>query len=72
MYTIGNEAMANEVLVFNRNSDGTLMEAGSYATGGQGTGGGLGNQGALVLSDNKLFMFAVNPGSDNFSFFYIR
>jgi 6-phosphogluconolactonase (cycloisomerase 2 family) len=72
LYTIGNEVQSNEVLVFNRNSDGTLIEAGRYATGGQGTGGGLGNQGALALSDNKLFLFTVNPGSDDFSFFYIR
>lgn len=72
VYTISNEVAANRILVFNRNSDGTLTEAGSYHTGGTGTGGGLGNQGALVLSDNKIFLFAVNPGSNEISFFYIR
>lgn len=72
VYTIGNEVLSNEILVYNRSSDGTLIEAGRYATGGYGTGEGLGNQGALALSDNKLFLFAVNPGSDDFSFFYIR
>lgn len=72
VYSISNETSANRVLVFNRNSDGTLTEAGSYHTGGTGTGEGLGNQGALTLSDNKIFLFAVNPGSNEISFFYIR
>ncbi|NND35008.1 MAG: beta-propeller fold lactonase family protein [Saprospiraceae bacterium] len=72
VYSISNEVSANRVLVYNRNSDGTLTEAGSYHTGGTGTGGGLGNQGALALSDSRIFLFAVNPGSNEISFFYIR
>ena len=72
LYTISNEVAGNRILVFNRASDGTLSEAGSYETGGTGTGEGLGNQGALALSENKIFLFAVSPGSDEISFSYIR
>lgn len=72
VYTISNEMSGNRVLVYNRNSDGTLTSAGSYHTGGNGTGEGLGNQGALALSENKLFLFTINPGSDEICYFFIR
>ena len=40
------------------------------ATGGTGTGGGLGNQGALSLDGRRLFV--VNPGSDSISSFRVK
>lgn len=69
VYVMNNDAAANAVLVFDRAADGTLTETGSYLTGGLGTGGGLGSQGALVLSDNGRYLFAVNAGSNEISVF---
>ncbi len=69
VYVMNNDADANAILVFDRAADGTLSEAGSYLTDGLGTGGGLGSQGALVLSDNGRWLFAVNAGSDEISVF---
>jgi 6-phosphogluconolactonase len=77
VYVSTNESAGNAVLVFNRSADGTLTPAASFSTGGLGTGGrepdfGLGNAGALALSEDKHFLFAVNPGSDDISVFAVR
>lgn len=72
VYTLSNEASGNEVIAFDRKKDGTITESGRYATGGLGTGGGLGNQGALALSKTGRFLYAVNAGSNDFSVFYIK
>ncbi len=72
VYTMSNEVAANEVIAFNRNSDGTLYEAGRYPTGGTGTGGGLGNQGALAISSGGKFLYVVNPGSNELSHLLIK
>lgn len=69
VYVMNNDATANAILVFDRAADGTLAEAGSYLTGGAGTGGGLGSQGAVALSDNGRYLFAVNAGSNEISVF---
>ncbi|MEJ2196615.1 MAG: hypothetical protein P8X73_17415, partial [Ignavibacteriaceae bacterium] len=65
VYTLSNSAAGNEVILFTRNGQGYLSPAGSYSTGGLGTGSGLGSQGAVVLSGK--FLFAVNAGSDEVS-----
>jgi 6-phosphogluconolactonase (cycloisomerase 2 family) len=49
-----------------------LSPAGSVATGGNGTGGGLGNQGALALTKGGRFLYVVNAGSDSISTFSVR
>lgn len=72
VYTLSNNPGQNEVLVFERFSNGRMQPAGSYPTGGAGTGGGLGNQGALALSDNQRYLFAVNAGSNDLSVFRIE
>jgi 6-phosphogluconolactonase (cycloisomerase 2 family) len=72
VFTLSNDASANEVLVFDRASDGTLVAHGSFATGGTGTGAGLGSQGALVLTDNGRRLLAVNAGSNSVSLFAVR
>jgi len=76
VYVSTNESNGNAVLVFNRSADGRLKSAGSFSTGGMGTGGrepdfGLGNAGALALSEDKHFLFAVNPGSNDISVFVV-
>ena len=67
VYTLTNAAAGNAVVVFNRASDGTLTPSGTVPTGGLGTGAGLGSQGALVLSNNGRWLFAVNAGSNDVS-----
>ena len=44
---------------------------GAVSTGGAGTGGGLGNQGAVFLSQNEKWLLAVNAGSDSISAFAV-
>jgi 6-phosphogluconolactonase len=72
VYTMSNASGGNEILVFDRAADGSLSFAGSHATGGLGTGSGLGNQGGLVLSRNGGLLFAVNAGSDEISSFRVE
>jgi 6-phosphogluconolactonase (cycloisomerase 2 family) len=69
VYVMSNSPGGNAILVFDRAADGALTPAGSYATGGLGTGGGLGSQGSVVVSDNGRWVFAVNAGSDSVSAF---
>lgn len=72
IYTLSNNATSNEVLAFQRHGNGKLKPAGHFATGGTGTGAGLGNQGALALSDNERYLFAVNPGSNDVTVFRVN
>lgn len=72
VYIASNATSGNDVLVFNRMSDGSLSAAGAYPTGGTGSGGGLGNQGGVVLSSNGRYLLAVNAGSHDVSVFRIR
>jgi 6-phosphogluconolactonase len=70
VYTLTNAAGGNAVQAFERAGDGSLMPNGEFATGGNGSGGGLGNQSGLVLDRKRLF--AVNAGSDSISAFKVR
>ncbi len=69
VFAMTNAVNGNEVVVFNRMSDGSLDGRKAFATGGTGTGGGLGNQGALALSHSGQWLLAVNPGSNTVSVF---
>ncbi len=70
IYTSTNAAAGNAVLAFDRGPGGALTPAGSFATGGAGTGSGLGNQGAIALDGNRLYV--VNAGSADISVFAVR
>ena len=72
VYTITNQVSGNEVAVFARGTDGRLTPGGRFATGGTGTGAGLGSEGAVVLSDDGRRLFAVNAGSNDVSVFDVR
>ncbi len=72
VYTLTNSAAGNSVVVFDRAANGALSPAGSFATGGLGSGDGLGSQGALILSDNGKRLYAVNPGSSEISAFAVK
>jgi len=70
VYTQTNDPNGNRVQVFDRSPHGTLSLARSFPTGGLGTGGGLSNQGAVVLGPR--WLLAVNAGSDEVSIFRVR
>jgi 6-phosphogluconolactonase (cycloisomerase 2 family) len=72
VYALTNSPAGNAVVVYERNGDGSLRPAGSYATGGAGTGAGLGSQDAVIVSGDGRLLFAVNAGSDSISSFRIR
>ncbi|CAL1242004.1 lactonase family protein [Candidatus Methylocalor cossyra] len=72
VYTLSNDATQNAVLAFRRDADGPMQPIGQFPTGGTGTGASLGNQGALALSDNQRYLFAVNAGSNDISVFRIQ
>lgn len=71
VYTETNSTSGNAVLVFRRAADGSLTAAGSVATGGTGSGAGLGSQGAVTLSDDGNWLLVVNPGSNDVSSFAV-
>ncbi|MGQ0766975.1 MAG: lactonase family protein [Gemmatimonadota bacterium] len=72
VYTQTNSPSGNSILVYDRASNGSLTAAGSFATGGTGTGGGLGNQGAVILHLSNTHLLAVNAGSNEVSSFRVN
>jgi len=70
VYALTNQS-ANGVATFARGADGSLTWSGSVSTGGTGAGSGLGSQGALALSDDGRWLFAVNAGSNDVSAFRV-
>lgn len=71
VFTLSNAAAGNAVLAFSRAADGSLTAAGSFATQGNGTGAGLGSAGAVTLSRDGRFLFAVNAGSNSITSFAV-
>jgi 6-phosphogluconolactonase len=71
LYTMDNAAGANHVLAFQRHAMGGLTAAGSFATGGAGTGTaqGLPSQGSVLLSHDGRWLLVCNAGSGDISVF---
>ena len=69
VYTLDNDTQDNRIAVTLRLPNGNLLPFASFATGGTGTGGGLGSQGAIAASPNGDVLLAVNPGSDEVALF---
>src|SRR5438045_1360506 len=67
VYTMDNSASGNHVLAFQPGENGELTGAGSFATGGVGTGAGLSSQGSVVLSRDGRWLFVCNAGSSEIS-----
>ncbi|MGH9822363.1 MAG: lactonase family protein [Blastocatellia bacterium] len=67
VYVLTNQADSNTVIVFDRSPEGKLTRTQEVSTGGQGTGSGLGSQGALTASADGHLLFAVNAGSNSIS-----
>src|SRR4029453_275940 len=71
-YTSTNSPAGNAVLVYDRSVDGSLDAAGSFPTGGAGTGAGLGNQGGIALNVAGTRLAVVNAGSNDISLFRVN
>ena len=76
VYAMTNQITDNAVVAFYRAPDGSLTLAGTFATGGRGSGGFDQSQNALVLSgrpgadralNSNQLLFVVNPGSNDVS-----
>jgi len=68
IYVQTNDASDNAVVVFARDDEGGLRQAGTYTTGGKGSGEPhLPSQGSVVAEGGHLFV--VNAGSDDVSVF---
>jgi len=67
VYTATNNAGGNQILMFDRTADGALTFVNAFATGGAGSGNGLGNQGGLAMTADGKFLIAVNAGSHDIS-----
>lgn len=72
VYTMTNSATGNAIQEYERAGDGTLTLGGTFSTGGLGTGTGLGSQGAIALSSDGSWLFAVNAGSNEISSFAVQ
>lgn len=72
VYTMTNAIEGNEIVRFERDRGGALVETGRYATDGRGNGGGLGSQGAIALAHGGRLLLAVNAGSDDVSVFAVE
>jgi 6-phosphogluconolactonase len=76
VYTESNATAQNEILVYDQHADGSLTLDATVASGGNGIGIyqglGLDGQGALALSDNNEWLFAVNAGSNSVSSFKVH
>jgi 6-phosphogluconolactonase (cycloisomerase 2 family) len=71
VYTITNAPSGNAVVAYDRAGNGTLSPGGVFATGGAGSGASLNSQGAVIVSDDQRFLFAVNAGSNSISSFRV-
>src|SRR2546430_2230489 len=69
VYTLSNQPSGNQVLELSRAADGSLVQTGAYATGGLGTGAGLGSQNAVIVTADRQFLLAVNAASNSVSAF---
>jgi len=75
VFVMNNAATRNQIISFTRAADGSLQKAGTFATGGRGSGGvtdPLESQGSLTLSQDRSLLFAVNAGSGEISVFRVN
>ena len=56
------------IAVYNRAADGALTLSGMVPTGGAGTGGGLGNQGGVILSRDGRWLLVEWRTADQWVF----
>ncbi len=71
VFTLSNDPSDNQVIAYRRAADGSLQHAATYSTTGKGSGDGLGSQGALTLSGDRRYLFAVSAGSNELAVFRV-
>ena len=74
VFAMTNSVEGNQIIVYSRAADGSLVERNQYYTGGRGSGGTtdpLGSQGSLTLSQDRSLLFAVNAGTGDLSVFRV-
>ncbi|HEX5613865.1 MAG TPA: beta-propeller fold lactonase family protein [Acidimicrobiia bacterium] len=71
VYVLSNQVAGNSVLEYARAADGRLTFVAAHATGGVGTGGGLGSQGAVIVDRPGRYVYAVNAGSNSVTSFRV-
>lgn len=74
-FVMTNDATTNEVIAYERTSNGQLFVGDRFQTGGRGSGGTgdpLQSQGSLTLSKDDSLLFAANAGSGTVSVFRVR
>src|SRR4051794_29260907 len=69
VFTQDNDPAGNAVQRFERAADGTLSPGRSFPTGGAGLATLGGRQGAVELSDDEAYVYAVNAGSNTVTTF---
>ena len=67
VYTMTNAVAGNEIVAFRRSENGSLSALGTFATGGNGTGTGLGSGHSLITTADGRYVIAVNAGSNSVS-----
>lgn len=72
VFISSNANTGNEIVAYGMSEAGILSAIARYATGGAGTSGGLGSQGAVTVSRNGRYLFTVNAGSGSLSAFRIN
>jgi 6-phosphogluconolactonase len=71
VFTATNAASGNQVVAYHRSADGSLSSPAYFATGGLGSGAGLGSQGSVTLSADGDWLLVVNAGSNEVSSFEV-
>lgn len=71
---VNDNATANTVAAFHRRPDGSLqpLPGSPFATGGAGTGAGIGSQGSLQTAFDGRYVLAVDAGSAQISVLAVR
>jgi 6-phosphogluconolactonase (cycloisomerase 2 family) len=75
VFVMTNSADKNQVIAFERGTNGTLSYRATYDTAGRGSGGvndPLQSQGSLTLSQDHSLLFAANAGSGTVSVFAVE
>ncbi|MEO8855186.1 MAG: beta-propeller fold lactonase family protein, partial [Ginsengibacter sp.] len=72
LYTESNESSSNKILAYQISNNGSLHWSSSTTSGGMGSGSGLASQGAVTLSQDNDWLFAVNAGNNSVSSFKVK
>jgi len=72
VYIESNDASANSIIMYKQNADGKLSWISETTSGGNGSGAGLGSEGAITINEDHTWLVAVNAGSNSVSSFKIK